>query len=285
MTKDEWKFFDTVLMEKDTQSGNLYDRIFKENAESLFIPIIEQHLGKKILSYKILPEKLPKTLEREIDFLYLIQTEEGEELLHIEFQTKGERDLVYRVGEYHGIILRKYRLSLRHVVIYLGSGKTRMPTHLPESQQYKGFDLINLRELDTEKLLSSQVPEVVLLALLGNYPTTEAESVLRLLTRRLKVLSGDTPKLTKYLEQLKILSRLRKLETLTKKIVNDMPINYDIKTDGLYLEGHAQGHEQGIEQGIEAIRCLNQGKSYEETAEITGLTIEKVAEIDRKRKN
>jgi len=272
-------------MKKDGQHGNLYDRIFKENAESLFIPIVEERLGKKILRYKILPEKLPKTMEREIDFLYLIETEEGEELLHIEFQTQSEGDLVYRVGEYHSIILRKYRLPLRHIVIYLGTSKTTMATHLPESQQYKGFDLINLRELDTKQLLSSQIPEVVLLALLSNYPVSEAESVLRLLTRRLKEVSENRSKLTKYLEQLKILSRLRKLEVLTNKIVNDMPITYDIKTDGLYLQGIEQGREQGIEQGIEAIRCLDRGKSYEETAETTGLTIEQVAEIDRKRKN
>lgn len=60
-----------------------------------------------------------------------------------------------------------------------------------------------------------------------------------------------------------------------------MSLNYDIKTDDLYLEGYAKG----FKQGFDAIRCLNQGKSHKETAEITGLAIEQVAEIDEKRKN
>ena len=43
-------------------------------------------------------------------------------------------------------------------------------------------------------------------------------------------------------------------------------------------------YDEGIEQGIEkvAIRCLKKGKSVEETADITGLTIEQVEEIQSK---
>ncbi len=48
----------------NSDKGNVYDRIFKENAEFLFIPLIEQELGIKIVKYSALPEKLSKTTER-----------------------------------------------------------------------------------------------------------------------------------------------------------------------------------------------------------------------------
>ena len=51
--------------------------------------------------------------------------------------------------------------------------------------------------------------------------------------------------------------------------------------DTAYQDGHADGEEKGIEKGIEkvAVRCLDQGKSMEETAEITGLTIPQINSI------
>ena len=60
--------------DKKNPQGNLYDRIFKENAETLFIPLIEQELGIKIISYKPLQEKMTKTIEREMDFFYQVVT-------------------------------------------------------------------------------------------------------------------------------------------------------------------------------------------------------------------
>jgi hypothetical protein len=38
-----------------------------------------------------------------------------------------------------------------------------------------------------------------------------------------------------------VLSRLRKIETITKTEVEAMTIHYDIETDGLYLEGLEKG--------------------------------------------
>jgi hypothetical protein len=48
-----------------------------------------------------------------------------------------------------------------------------------------------------------------------------------------------------------MLSRLRKIEALTIKITEEMPIHYDIETDALYLRGTEKGIEQGFGKGIE----------------------------------
>jgi hypothetical protein len=60
--------------------------------------------------------------------------------------------------------------------------------------------------------------------------------------------------MSKYISQLIVLSRLRKFESETIKIINEMPITYDIKTDYLFKQGIEQGIEQGSEQGIEKNR-------------------------------
>ncbi len=269
-------------IEKNQKQGNLYDRIFKENSEALFIPLIEQELGLKIKSYKPLPDKLTKTVEREMDFFYQILTEEDEKLLlHIEFQTKDDKDMVYRMSEYHGLAYSKHRLPIHHVVIFLGKQKPKMRTSLKDKEIFRGFDLINIHDLNTTELLSSQIPEVVLLALLSNYEEERTESILRFIVIQLRAVCDSNKELSKYLRQLIILSRLRKLELLTTKIIRTMPITYDIQQDGLYK----QGIEQGIEQGIKevAIRCLKEGMTYKAISTVTGLSIEQIERLDQAR--
>lgn len=71
--------------------------------------------------------------------------------------------MVYRVGEYHSMALRQQKLPIRHIVIYLGEAPPKMRTQLKPEEIYMGFDLLNVQALDTNELLRSQVPEVVLI--------------------------------------------------------------------------------------------------------------------------
>jgi predicted transposase YdaD len=98
--------------------------------------------------------------------------------------------------------------------------------------------------------LSSQVPEVVLLAILSNYQIEQAETILRLIIENLKKLEKNKRVLKKYINQLMMISRLRKIEALTIKISEEMSINIDYETDTLYLRGAEKGIEKGIEEGI-----------------------------------
>lgn len=218
--------------------GNIYDKIFKENVKDVFIPLVEQELGIKIKSYQLLQEKYQSTLEREFDFLYKVVTEDKQRfLLHIEFQTKLNSEMLYRMVEYHGLILKKHKMPIKHLVIYLGRRKKRLRTQLKDNEVFRGYDLIQLHEIDTEKLLSSQVPEMVLLAVLSNFPKEQTESVLRLIIRELKRISTDRDNLGKYLKQLTIFSRLRNLDEETSKMISTMSLHYDIEKDYLYNLG------------------------------------------------
>ncbi len=51
---------------RDTE-GNKYDKIFKENINSIFVKLVEWQSDFKIKDYKPLQPKLQTTLERELD--------------------------------------------------------------------------------------------------------------------------------------------------------------------------------------------------------------------------
>jgi hypothetical protein len=235
------------------KEGNIYDKIFKEVVEKIFRPLIEERLGVKIAKSTPLKDKMQTTIEVEMDFFYLIETDTGERfILHLEFESGVNPDMVYRVGEYHGMALRREKLQIRHLVVYLGEAPPTMRTQLKPEEVYTGFDLLNVQGLDTNKLLSSQMPEVVIIAILSNYPKEEAETILRKIVINLKNLVKHKRTLKKYINQLMMLARLRKIEALAIKITEEMPVHYDIETDALYLKGTEKGTERGIEQGKEA---------------------------------
>jgi hypothetical protein len=231
-------------MSRKKSEGNLYDKIFKENAERIFMPLVEQRLGVRIVQFKPWREKLQRTVEREMDFFYQVLTDEGRKfLLHLEFQSRNNSDMIYRSAEYHGISLRRKKMPIRHVVIYLGLAPPTMMTRLPEEHVFTGFELVSIHhDFTADEFLSSQVPETIILAVLAYYDPEQTEAVLRLILRNLKRICKDENELSKYLSQLIVLSRLRNLQELTVKTVNDMPITFDIETDYLY--------RQGLEKGI-----------------------------------
>lgn len=228
------------------KEGNAFDKIFKEIIEKIFRPLVEERLGVKIVKSTPLKEKMQTTVELEMDFFYEIIPEVGETfILHLEFESGDNHNMVYRVGEYHGMSMMRRKLPIRHIVIYLGAKIPTMRTQLKPEEIYTGFDLINIRSLNTNELLSSQIPEVVLTAILSDYEPKQAENVLRTIISNLKKLIKNKRVLKKYINQLVMLSRLRKIESLTIKITEEMPIHYDIETDSLYLKGTEKGIEKG----------------------------------------
>jgi predicted transposase YdaD len=233
------------------KEGNAFDKIFKENIEKIFRPFVEKRLNIKIVKATPLKEKMQTTVELEMDFFYLIETDTGKTfILHLEFESGDNPVMIYRVGEYHGMAQKRYELPIRHVVIYLGEKTPTMRTELKPEEVYTGFDLVNVHALDPNELLNSQIPEVVITAILADYDPTEAEIILRKIIANLKKLVKNKRVLKKYINQLIMLSRLRKIESLTIKITEEMPIHFDYETDTLYL----RGIEKGIEKEREKMR-------------------------------
>jgi len=254
---------------------NIFDQIFKEYAEPIFLPFIERLLGYKIIKKQSLKDKMQTSIERECDFLFEITLENSDHfILHIEFQSQDDPSMLLRMTEYHGIIFKKYQMEIKHYLIYLGEKPTKMPTKLEERFVFKEYQLINLSDTDPEVYLRSNIPEEFILAILSRYPKEQYEEILRSIINKLKSVVKSKPLLEKYSKQLIFISRLRKLELQTTKILEIMPIMIDIESDGLYLKGISQGINQGINLGLKkvAIEGFKKGLSIGMLSSITGLS-------------
>ncbi len=296
------------------RQNNKYDKIFKENIEAILLPFVEKYLNFKIVSSRVLEAKLQSTIEREVDFLRIVKTDKGEEfILHIEFQSSNELEMIYRIKEYNAIIQRKFKeeeedenkgkhkrrrkprrkLEMRHYVIYLGKGRMTMPTRLEEKHVFRQFEVLSINELDFDKMLQSQIPEEIILAILSDFKGADPEKMIRLIVGKLKKYSKNDAELKKFVEQLSILSDLRKLEKKTIKTIKNMPITYNIKDSYTYKlgkkEGVELGREEGREQGREEERAQQQkkaiaamlllGNNPEQIAKYLEVPIELVEEI------
>ena len=214
-----------------------FDKVIKENIETILLALGTKLLGIEIRNPVDLPEKIQTTVEREPDFLKKITDDNGLELiLHLEFQTKDEPKMVYRMAEYKALLQRKFEIPVKQFVIYLGTRKPKMSTELKPEEKITGFELKDIHQLPVDQVLESDIPEEIVLSILTDYPKADAEKVIGRIIEKLRSVSTDETTLKKNIQQLLILSRLRKLGEETKKQIEAMPITYDIKEDYLYKQ-------------------------------------------------
>jgi len=210
-------------MSKEKQEGNKYDKIFKENIEEVILPLVGKYLGLDIIKTEKLEAKLQTTIEKETDLLRIITTKDGKRrILHLEFQSENEKDMVYRVKEYDGIVQRKYRLPMLHFVVFLGQGRMTMRAQLNENEVFNGFKVLNISELRFDEMIQSQIPEEIVLAILSDFRGEQPEKIIRSIILKLKASSKSKADLRKFIQQLHVLAKLRKLDEETIKVSSNM---------------------------------------------------------------
>ena len=304
--------------QKPQHESQRFDKLFQENIKEIFLPFIIKQIGGEIEKIEQLNVKLLSTHAREADWLFLITDSlEKRYILHIEFQSNNDRNIVYRIGEYHGMIQRQYKLPVKHFVIFLGDEPMKMEQKLPEDQVYSGFDSISLYNISWKKLINSDVPAEIIMAILGDFQGDSPYLVIKQIYDKLRNSGLVEDELKKYLQQLNILSGLRKLnKEITETIVN-MPISINLDEFYSFQMGLKKGRvetqrefeaekkklqkekakaikaeqEKLQKEKAKAIKaeqerlenivfnCLNRGMSIDATAELLDISIEKVKSI------
>lgn len=276
--------------------ANDYNKILKENIASIFLPLSEKYLGIRIKKSEELKDKLQTTIEKEPDFIRIVETDKGERfILHLEFQSVDEEGMIYRMQEYHGLLRKKFGLPVRQFVIYLGQKTSKMQTKLATEEVFTGFNLKSLRDYSSQNLLSSQIPEEIILTILSDFEGKKPTEVLKSILGKLKEISGEEIALRKYIRQLSVLARLRNLTKETHKQIQDMGLIYNITEDYLYREGLEKGIEKGREEGMErgvekekkemVIRMLtDKTLSMEKIAQLADVTIDYVRKVAKESK-
>lgn len=225
-----------------------YDNILKENLE-LMLPALIEHV-LKIHAEKIEPVKIDTqlTLERRPDFLLRV-TEHGQEfLLHIEFQSTNDPEMLWRMWEYHAFFRRRFKIRVRQYVVYVGTEAVAMQRSFEEDGNRFAYSLLDIRSFDYRDFIGSPNAETIILAVLADFRGKQGPEVIREILTRLKKLAEQGIRINKYVIQLEILSKLRSLQSQTSQLIQHMPITYDITEDIRY--------QQGLEEGIRGFKDL-----------------------------
>ena len=263
--------------------GQDYDKILKENIEALIIPLADKLLGLSLGQLEELPDDLQATLERKPDLLKRVIDKTGinSYILHIEFQVKDEKAMVDRMLLYYAMLNDKYHEDVKQFVIFMGSRKPRMATHIKRAMIDYRFTLVDIRQLDYQSLIDdASQPEEAVLAILSNFKKSEVHTVIPEILRKLQSLTNDEPKLRRYVRQLEILSNLRDLQPTTIKYTEAMPITYNLETDVRYQQGIEKGAEKRAEKII--VSLLQSGLlSDRQIAEVADTSLKNIQRIKK----
>jgi hypothetical protein len=164
---------------ENRRQGNIYDKIVKENIESILPALMNSVLGFKVLESVVIREKIQQTKEKEADVLRIITDPSGRKfILHLEFQVDDYKKMVYRMVDYWGLLKSKYKFPVRQFVIYIGDNEPTMKTVLSEDGNYFQFQLVSITQFDYLRFLNSTNPEEIILAVLGDFGNEQPADVL-----------------------------------------------------------------------------------------------------------
>jgi predicted transposase/invertase (TIGR01784 family) len=269
------------------KQANQYDKIFKENIEAVIPGLMQNVLGITAISSEEIPDDIQHTKERKPDVLKKVTDNHGNTfILQIEFQVADESEMVYRMAEYYVMLERKYKLPVEQFVIFLGSSKPQMPTHLGSNRMKFDFSLISFADLDYQLFLKSGQPEEVVMGVLADFKGESPEKALQQIIERIEETAKGDFQLKKYFKQLRVLAQLRKFEKPLKELVMDNIGKFvSQERDAAYLVGLDKGGEKAREQEQTKFvtNLLTQADfSVKKVAEIAGVSVEFVKTIQQR---
>ena len=147
-----------------TKDVSNYDLVVKELFERDHPSLLDELAGG-VAVRQILNSEFAVALARRADLVFLL---EDESILHLEFQSRNDKDMPYRAGIYCLLLAQKYRRRVRQAVIYLGQPKMKMDNFLDLGQTKVAYSLIDIRELDARALMASGNPGDLALATLAS---------------------------------------------------------------------------------------------------------------------
>ncbi|SFD01798.1 conserved hypothetical protein (putative transposase or invertase) [Chitinophaga sp. CF118] len=279
----------------DQKQGNGYDKIIKENMDAALPAIMENVLSLDISESIEIPDDIQYTKERKPDVLKKITDRNNNEyVLHIEWQSQNDKNMVYRMAEYAVMLYRKYRLPVKQYVIFVGNNGVKMITEIKHENLKFRYKIIDFKKFDYKLFLNAEDPAIKVFAILGNFEKDGDEKAVENIYNEVR--RADTEGLTgkKHYNQLRVLVQLRN-EKINLKFNNMISTSsfYKVEKDAHYLIGKEQGLEEGkgigIEQGIEkgkeeekretAIRMKNLGFEAESIAKSLNISVRNVKKL------
>jgi len=108
--------------------------------------------------------ELPEVRNMRVD---LLGETAGDQLIHIELQSRNDGRMALRMAEYCLGVCRLFERLPRQIVLYVGNESMRMAAELRGADVVFRYRLIDIRELDAEPLLASDQPGDNVIAILA----------------------------------------------------------------------------------------------------------------------
>ncbi|MCU0567881.1 MAG: Rpn family recombination-promoting nuclease/putative transposase [Oculatellaceae cyanobacterium Prado106] len=256
----------------------MYDNTCRFLAENFSADFATWLLGKSVPLTTIQPSEL---LLDPILADALIFMESEDTILHGEFQTLPNPNIPFRSLDYR---VRLYRRdptkSVRQIVIYLKQTESELAyqTRFEMDRTHHEFDVIRLWEQPASLLL--QFPGLIPLAVLGQ--SEDAEDTLRQATQRLEQIE-DSETQANLLAASGILAGLKLEEEVIYRLVRKDIMQESVIYRSIRREGEEIGEARGEvkKQREIAMNCLQRGDALEAIAQITGLSIAEIQQLQQ----
>ena len=233
-----------------------YDAILKNMLQRLSAGMLKQITGFTVARW--LNVELPDIRSLRVDLLG--ETAENG-LVHIELQSTNDSDMALRMAEYSLAIRRRFGRNPAQLVLYVGEAPMRMNTEFTGPHLSFACEALDVRNLDCENWLSSNLIEDNILAILLRFGT-EPQTLRRILE---KISAADPELRPDAMADLITLARLRKVSDILNQEVQQMAIKYEdyVITEEEFLEVYepflritrqiersvTQGRAQGVAKG------------------------------------
>ena len=229
------------------------------------------------------PNENPLTIHRRADFV--VRNLKTGQFLQVELQSQASHDLLKRCVVYGTPYFFHFGIFPNQYVLHLGNDRANYdPTEYQDGWHSYRIEVIDMKQLPADDFLHTDIPEVVVLAILC--ASESSERLVEEILIRLRELVLDMERLGDYISILDTLGGLRDLNQIIKDKANHMALHFDKtktflfndgKVEGL-LEGEARGKQLGKAEGIQ--EGLEKGIQQGEEKKLVELVHEMYADGD-----
>jgi hypothetical protein len=227
---------------------NHYDKIIKEIMDSVYMTLSKKYIDNNYQKAEELSTDLQKTREKKTDFLRLFKYQNPNDnfILHVEAQSKDDPKMIYRMIEYHAMLLRKYELRIVQLVIYLGEGKSRMRNSYQDGSNTFSYELVSIQDFSYKTFLETNRPEELVLAILADFEDKSVDEITNHIFSKAKIILNETNQMEKFVNQIEVLSKLRNLDGIIQHYIqNTMALDLRIEDTFTYKKGKLEGKLEG----------------------------------------
>jgi len=263
-------------MKKDIISKEILKRIARDLSTHILNIDIKDDMT-------LIDKEFTRIEKRDADLIF----KNGDEIIHIEIQNNNHTQMHLRMHRYLSDILFEYEdLKVKQYLLYIGEWRCSMQRSIIKDNLEYRYDIVDMRDISCDALLSSDDPSAVVLSILCDFEGRDKQIVVNTILRRLRELSDDR-EYKNYLKMVNVLSTNRNLKDEVKK-GTDM-LSVDIEKTPFYELGMEKGIEKGVEKGIE--KGIEKGKflivkqmillnmDSETIHQVTGLSIDEIEEL------